>query len=449
MSDPISDGAAILSPTSRPIVEATLPVLGAHLPEISEVFYRRLFAAVPALGTDLFNRANQHSRSQQQALASAVAAFAALLVTDESTDVDAVMARIAAKHASLGVQAAHYELVRTQLFAAIAEVPGDAVTPAAAAAWDEVYTLMANSLVEQEARLYDRAGVPAGQVWRTVVVAAREYDGAHAATLFLQPLDGEQLPAYLPGQYISVRVPLGDGTEQIRKYTVTRGRRPGEWALSVKRVSHGYVSPILVDRVGPGERLVVSHPFGSLVIGGGRGPLLLVAAGIGITNTIAALQYLLTHDPERQVTVLQVEHSPYEHVRRVEFSDLVRMLPGAQLHTRYTEFDGVHDDGRNPSSASPCHRTRRPMCADRWTSCVPSATSSSPAVYRLRRCISRPSPPAPGSASNASTNPCPDFPATTTRARAGGTGGGGEDRRDRGAQGRGDSGGAWPTVQGG
>ncbi|QIX53533.1 hypothetical protein [Rhodococcus sp. DMU1] len=65
VSDRISQGAAaILSPTSRPIVAATLPVLGAHLPEISERFYRRLFAAVPALRTDLFNRANQHSRTQ-------------------------------------------------------------------------------------------------------------------------------------------------------------------------------------------------------------------------------------------------------------------------------------------------------------------------------------------------------------------------------------------------
>ncbi|OOL32299.1 oxidoreductase [Rhodococcus rhodochrous] len=332
------------------MVAATLPVIGAHLDEISELFYRTLFAAVPALRTDLFNRANQHSRTQQQALASSVAAFATLLVTEQPTDIDAIMARIAAKHASLGVQAAHYEIVRTHLFAAIAEVLGDAVTPAVAAAWDEVYTLMANSLVEQEARLYDRAGVPAGQVWRTVVVAAREYDGAHATTLFLQPLDGERLPAYLPGQYISVRVPLGDGTAQIRQYTLTRGRRPGEWALSVKRVPNGYVSPILADRVGTGERLVVSHPFGSLVIGGGHAPLLLIAAGIGITNTIAALQYLVTHDPDRQVTVLQVEHSPYEHVRRIEFSHLVQRLPGAQLHLRYTDFDGVHDDGRNPLS---------------------------------------------------------------------------------------------------
>lgn len=339
--------AAILSPTSHSIVEATLPVIGAHIGEISEVFYDKLFAAVPVLRTHLFNRANQDSRIQQQALASSVAAFATLLVTEQSRDVDAIMARIAAKHASLGVPSGHYEIVREHLFAAIGQVLGDAITPAVARAWNEVYTLMANSLIEQEAALYANAGVAPGEVWRTVVVAAHEYDGAHAATLFLQPLEGERLPSYLPGQYISVRVRV-DGGEQIRQYTVARGRTPAEWALSVKRVPGGLVSPILVDRIGAGAHLVVSHPFGSLVIEDSSAPLLLVSAGIGVTNTMAALQHLVAQNSGRQVTILHVESSSYEHVRRIEFSNLTAMLPSATAHLRYTDFDGIRDDGRNP-----------------------------------------------------------------------------------------------------
>ncbi|WP_420750581.1 globin domain-containing protein [Rhodococcus sp. O3] len=312
------------------------------------MFYARLFAAVPELGTNLFNRSNQADHTQQQALASSIAAFASLLVTHQSTDIDAIMARIAAKHASLGVTAGLYEIVREHLFAALAEVLGDGLTTEVATAWHEVYTLMANSLVEQEARLYQHAGLAPGQVWRPAVVTAREYDGAHAATLSLRPADERPFPVYLPGHYISVRVPFVDGTEQIRQYTLTRGLHRGEWALSVKRVPGGLVSPILVDQVEAGHQLTVSHPFGSVVIDSGNAPLLLVSAGIGITNTMAALQHLVAQNSGRQVTIVHVESSAYEHVRRVEFSELVAMLPHAQVHLRYTEFDSIHDDGRNP-----------------------------------------------------------------------------------------------------
>lgn len=331
----------------------TLPVVGAHIGVISEVFYEKLFTAVPSLRTNLFNRTNQASRAQQQALASSVASFATLLVTQEPGDIDSIMSRIAAKHASLGVTSDLYEVVRTHLFAAIVEVLGDAVTPQVAAAWNEVYTLMANSLAEQESQLYRDVGVAEGEVWRQALVAAREYDGAHSATLFLRPLDGKPFRTHRPGQYTSVRIRFADETEQIRQYTVTHGRQSGEWALSVKRVPDGLVSPILVDKVAEGDQLTVSQPFGGVVVDNDDSPLLLISAGIGVTNTLATLQYLATYNPGREVTIVHVERSAYEHVRRIEFSTVVKALPNSELFLRYKDFDGEHEDGRNPLTRVP------------------------------------------------------------------------------------------------
>lgn len=330
------------------MIEATLPIVGAHIGRISELFYDKLFAAAPSLRTDLFNRTNQENREQQKALASSVAAFATLLVTEDAADIDAIMARIAAKHASLGVQAPHYEVVRHQLFAAIAEVLGDAVTPEVAAAWREVYTLMANSLIEQEAALYDKAGVRPGQIWRVVVVSDVQFDGAEVATLTLRSPDGTPLPDFLPGQYISVATTLGDGTRQIRQYTLVRSHVPGEWAVTVKRVRGGIVSPFLAGGVGIGTELVVSHPFGSLVVEDGDDPLVLISAGIGITPTLAALQHLAAHRSEREVLVVHVDRSPYDHARRAETQALVDRLPRAHMQTRYSEFEELREDGHSP-----------------------------------------------------------------------------------------------------
>ena len=70
----------MLSDKSRPVIQATLPVVGAHIQEIAQCFYRHLFTTHPELLNGTFNRGNQADGNQQQALAGAVAAFATALV---------------------------------------------------------------------------------------------------------------------------------------------------------------------------------------------------------------------------------------------------------------------------------------------------------------------------------------------------------------------------------
>jgi nitric oxide dioxygenase len=75
----------MLSEQNRPIVEATLPVVGQHIGAIAQRFYAHLFGAHPELLDGTFNRGNQARGEQQQALAGSVAAFASALVTTPST----------------------------------------------------------------------------------------------------------------------------------------------------------------------------------------------------------------------------------------------------------------------------------------------------------------------------------------------------------------------------
>ena len=142
----------MLSTKSAQVVKATLPVIGAAIGDITPVFYKRMFAAHPELERDLFNRGNQAQGDQQSALAGAIAAYATLLVAEDGRDPLEVLARIAHKHASLGITEDQYPIVHEHLFAAIVEVLGDAVTPEVASAWDEVYWHMAKALVTIEKR---------------------------------------------------------------------------------------------------------------------------------------------------------------------------------------------------------------------------------------------------------------------------------------------------------
>ncbi|GAA1898890.1 hypothetical protein GCM10009753_30100 [Streptantibioticus ferralitis] len=124
----------MLSEKSTRTIRATLPAVGAAIDEIAAVFYTKLFAAHPELERDLFNRGNQANGAQRQALAGSVAAFASALIEHPDVRPDTMLTRIAHKHASLGITRDQYEIVRTHLFAAIADVLGEAVTDEVAAA---------------------------------------------------------------------------------------------------------------------------------------------------------------------------------------------------------------------------------------------------------------------------------------------------------------------------
>jgi nitric oxide dioxygenase len=156
----------MLSPASLAIVRETLPAVGAAVPEITTVFYGKLFADHPDLLSDLFNRGNQANGTQQQALAGSIARFATMVVNNPGQDPGPLLARVAHKHASLGITPGQYEIVHSYLFAAIADVLGPAVTPEVAAASDDLsaYVCGPAPFIESiRQQLIDR-GVPATRI---------------------------------------------------------------------------------------------------------------------------------------------------------------------------------------------------------------------------------------------------------------------------------------------
>ncbi|MFF3311680.1 globin domain-containing protein [Streptomyces sp. NPDC002952] len=325
----------MLSHTSAATVRATLPAVGAALPRISERFYERLFTAHPELLRNLFNRGNQADGTQRQALAGSIAAFATALVEHPQVRPDAMLDRIAHKHASLGISAGQYQVVHTHLVAAIAEVLGDAVTPEVATAWDEVYWLMANALIAIERRLYAERGVLLGDTWRPWEVLERVAETDDVVTFRLRPADGREAPSCAPGQYVSVSVELADGARQIRQYSLSGAPADPTRSITVKRVNE--VSGHLHDHVRVGDRIELSAPYGDLVLDGTEAPLLLVSAGIGCTPMLAMLHHLADTRYEAPVTVVHGDRFPQAHALRADHRALAGKLPGATVHFWYEE----------------------------------------------------------------------------------------------------------------
>ncbi|PXW31098.1 UNVERIFIED_CONTAM: nitric oxide dioxygenase [Williamsia faeni] len=331
-----------LEPHHAELIAATLPLVGANIDAITTEFYRRLFADHPELLRNLFNRGNQAQGSQQRALAASIATFATHLIDPALEHPAVLLGRIGHKHASLGVTADQYPIVHTHLFAAIVEVLGaETVTPEIAAAWDRVYWLMADTLIDLERRLYAEAGVAAGDVFRRARVVDRTDDPSGTVALTVVDTAGT-FSKFVPGQYVSVGVTLPDGARQIRQYSLINTPGDGKLTFAVRPVAattdgpEGEVSTQIAENVAVGDLLDVSIPFGDLPVGGiGTRPLVLISAGIGITPMVGILEHLAVHAPQCPVRVLHADRSPETHPLQARQRELVEQLAAGSLDTWY------------------------------------------------------------------------------------------------------------------
>lgn len=334
--------AAELDPQHAEIVSATLPVIGAHIDEITTEFYRGLFANHPELLRNLFNRGNQAQGAQQRALAASIATFAAHLVDPELPHPAELLSRIGHKHASLGITADQYPIVHEHLFAAIVAVLGtDTVTEEVAEAWDRVYWIMAQTLIDIEHELYSAVAVADGDVYRRARVVSRVDDLSGAVLLTVRP-DGEKFPEFRPGQYVSVGVTLPDGARQLRQYSLVNA--PGEvLTFAVRPVAAtgdqpaGEVSTWIAANVCVGDILDVTVPFGDLPAPTGDQPLVLISAGIGVTPMVGILEYLAAEAPDTPVQVLHADRSDGSHPLRERQHELMAQLTNGSLDVWYED----------------------------------------------------------------------------------------------------------------
>ena len=338
----------MLSDKSRPIIETTLPVVGEHIGEIARRFYDHLFSNHPELLDGTFNRGNQVDGSQQQALAGSVAGFAGALLSTPVRVPEKLLSRIAHKHASLGIRPDQYQVVHDNLMWAIVDVLGEAVTPDVAAAWDEVYWLMANALINQERGLYSARGVRAETVWRQWRVQRKIHETADVVTFVVARIDDRLVRTSLPGQYVTVLMQMPDGMRQPRQYSLTRADDGEHRQFSVKRVRgdgkpDGEVSTLLCDSVQIGDVLTMSLPFGDVVLDDSGRPVVFASAGIGITPMAGMLSHLVAAGSGLPIMLLHADVGEGTFALRRQVVSDVLALGNASIFLWYEESGGSNE----------------------------------------------------------------------------------------------------------
>ncbi|SAL02221.1 nitric oxide dioxygenase [Caballeronia calidae] len=312
----------MLTQKTKDIVKATAPVLAEHGYPIIQRFYERLFQAHPEL-KNVFNMAHQEQGQQQQALARAVYAYAENIENPES--LAAVLRNIAHKHASLDVRAEHYPVVGEQLLAAIKDVLGDAATDEIIAAWAQAYGNLADVLMGMESELRETSAAQLGgwNGWRRFVVKEKRPESSVITSFVLEPVDGQPVMNFEPGQFVSVAVKVPAlNLQQIRQYSLSDMPNGRSYRISVKREDGdatrrpGYVSSLLHEHVDVGDELDLAAPFGTFYIDvNATTPIVLISGGVGLTPMVSMLKRAI-QNPQRQVVFVHGARNSAVHAMR-------------------------------------------------------------------------------------------------------------------------------------
>ena len=133
------------------IIKSTVPALKSHGLEITQVFYKNMFAENPEV-KPLFNMDKQNSGEQPKALATAILAAAQNI--DNLEAIMPVVDKIGQVHCNAKVQPEHYPIVGKHLIRAIKEVLGDGATEEVLDAWTKTYQVLAQVFIDREKAIY-------------------------------------------------------------------------------------------------------------------------------------------------------------------------------------------------------------------------------------------------------------------------------------------------------
>jgi nitric oxide dioxygenase len=300
----------VLSAQTINIVKSTAPILVEHGEILTRHFYKRMFHHNPEVAR-FFNPANQQAGSQQRALAGAITGYAANI--DNLEVLGGAVELIAQKHASLLIKPEHYPIVGENLLASIKEVLGDGATDDVIQAWGEAYGFLASILSGREKQIYEENRLKPGgwEGFKDFKIVRKEPESINITSFYLKPADGSQVPAFKPGQYITVRMPLPSGSTTMRNYSLSDKAGMDWYRISVKRelppnadTPAGHVSNTLHDKLNVGDMIEVGPPCGEFFLdveAKHERPLVLLAAGVGITPVMSILLSALEAAPDREI----------------------------------------------------------------------------------------------------------------------------------------------------
>ena len=196
----------------------------------------------------------------------------------------------------------------------------------------------------------------AGAAWqgtRAFRVRSRGFEDAACTqcSFELEPVDGQPLPPFKPGQFLTFALQLAAPGQSAaravtRCYSLSDRPEPDHYRVTIKRVPApegrpelpaGQVSNHFHDHVQVGDVLPLRAPAGHFYIDPDAAlPAVLVAGGIGITPMMSMLRWCLAQQPQRRLHLYYGLRHGGEHAFKEQLQALAAEHPQLSLHVAYS-----------------------------------------------------------------------------------------------------------------
>lgn len=173
-----------------------------------------------------------------------------------------------------------------------------------------------------------------------------EDQGGAVCSFHLVPEDGQPLPSFHPGQFLTFELGMPEGDKLIRCYSLSDAPHSDHYRVSIKRVPSPAGQPELPpgrssnhchDRIVVGSTLNVRAPSGHFYLESGSVPIVLIAGGIGITPMLSMLDWSLAQQPEREVWLFYGVRNGREQVMREHLESQARQHANFHLHICHSD----------------------------------------------------------------------------------------------------------------
>ncbi|MFZ2512102.1 MAG: ferredoxin--NADP reductase [Gordonia sp. (in: high G+C Gram-positive bacteria)] len=162
----------------------------------------------------------------------------------------------------------------------------------------------------------------------TVAEVIDETADARSIVFEIPELHGDKFRDYLPGQFLTLRIPSDQTGSVARCYSLASA--PGHDTLpkvTVKRTADGYGSNWVCDNLAAGSAIESLPPSGVFTPANIHVPLLLIAAGSGVTPVMSILKKALA-DGTGPITFFFANRSENDVIFAAELRELLAKHPG-------------------------------------------------------------------------------------------------------------------------
>lgn len=198
--------------------------------------------------------------------------------------------------------------------------------------------------------------------FRAFIVESRVPESETITSFYLKPQDGEPLPPYMPGQFLTFRLNIPEHSNPVmRTYSLSDSPNHQDYyRVTIKRLPApadppglppGLSSNYFCDHVQPGARLCVKAPRGKFYLDpNDTTPVVLLSGGVGLTPMISMLNAIIASGSTRPVWFVHGARDGREHAMGTRTRRIAAENDNVNVHVSYSQPQPEDIEGRDYDS---------------------------------------------------------------------------------------------------